>query len=208
MKQILIWGASGHAKTILSHMDYARHKVIAFIDTNEELSSFNGVPVYNCLEEFLEKGFSKPLYFIISIGGDKGIDRIDIHDRLMEKGFKPLTFIHPTAWVDRTAILMEGAQVLGMAAVSAEVVIGAQTIINTNATVDHETIIGSGCHVMPAATISGCCTINDFCTIGSNATILPRLFICKESVIGAGAVVTKSILKKGIFVGIPAREVD
>jgi len=41
-------------------------------------------------------------------------------------------------------------------------------------------------------------------SIGSNATILP-VDICDNVVIGAGAVVTKSITKPGIYAGNPAR---
>jgi acetyltransferase-like isoleucine patch superfamily enzyme len=41
-------------------------------------------------------------------------------------------------------------------------------------------------------------------SIGSNATILP-VSICDGVVIGAGAVVTKSITQKGIYVGNPAK---
>jgi acetyltransferase-like isoleucine patch superfamily enzyme len=41
-------------------------------------------------------------------------------------------------------------------------------------------------------------------SIGSNATILP-VDICNRVVIGAGAVVTKSITKPGIYVGNPAK---
>ena len=40
--------------------------------------------------------------------------------------------------------------------------------------------------------------------IGSNATILP-VNINNNIVIGAGAVVTKNLLKKGIYVGNPAK---
>jgi len=41
-------------------------------------------------------------------------------------------------------------------------------------------------------------------SIGSNATILP-VRICDDVVIGAGSVVTKDILKSGIYAGNPAR---
>lgn len=41
-------------------------------------------------------------------------------------------------------------------------------------------------------------------SIGSNATILP-VDVCDRVVIGAGAVVTKSITKPGIYVGNPAK---
>ena len=42
-------------------------------------------------------------------------------------------------------------------------------------------------------------------SIGSNATILP-VKICDDVVIGAGSVVTKDILEKGIYAGNPAKK--
>jgi acetyltransferase-like isoleucine patch superfamily enzyme len=47
-------------------------------------------------------------------------------------------------------------------------------------------------------------TIGKNVSIGSNATILP-VTICNDVIIGAGAVVTKSITKPGVYVGNPAR---
>lgn len=41
-------------------------------------------------------------------------------------------------------------------------------------------------------------------SIGSNATILP-VEICDNAVIGAGAVVTKNIVKPGVYAGNPAK---
>ncbi|MBA4198258.1 MAG: UDP-3-O-(3-hydroxymyristoyl)glucosamine N-acyltransferase [Chitinophaga sp.] len=46
--------------------------------------------------------------------------------------------------------------------------------------------------------------IGNHVSIGSNATILP-VEICDHVVIGAGAVVTKSITKPGIYAGNPAK---
>ena len=48
-------------------------------------------------------------------------------------------------------------------------------------------------------------TIGHHVSIGSNATILP-VDICAHVVIGAGAVVTKSITEPGTYVGNPARK--
>jgi len=45
--------------------------------------------------------------------------------------------------------------------------------------------------------------IGDHVSIGSNATILP-VSICDDVVIGAGSVVTKDIVKPGIYAGNPA----
>ena len=50
-------------------------------------------------------------------------------------------------------------------------------------------------------------TIGNNVSIGSNATILP-VSICDGVVIGAGAVVTKDIQKKGMYVGNPAKRLN
>ena len=47
-------------------------------------------------------------------------------------------------------------------------------------------------------------TVGHRVSIGSNATILP-VMICDDVVIGAGAVVTKNILRPGVYAGNPAR---
>lgn len=46
--------------------------------------------------------------------------------------------------------------------------------------------------------------LGNFVSVGSNVTILP-VEICDHVVIGAGAVVTKSISKSGFYAGNPAR---
>lgn len=49
-------------------------------------------------------------------------------------------------------------------------------------------------------------TIGDRVSVGSNATLLP-VTIAPDTVIGAGAVVTKDITEPGVYVGIPARRI-
>ena len=60
---------------------------------------------------------------------------------------------------------------------------------------------------MGSAAIAGMVQIDNYATIGTNSTILPRLKIGEGAIIGAGAVVTKSVPPYKIVVGVPAREV-
>ena len=50
-------------------------------------------------------------------------------------------------------------------------------------------------------------TIGNHVSIGSNATILP-VNICNNTVIGAGAVVTKDITEPGVYAGNPAKKIN
>jgi acetyltransferase-like isoleucine patch superfamily enzyme len=102
-----------------------------------------------------------------------------------------------------------------------DVTIGARTRIQSHAFVCELVTIGDDCFIA-----HGVMFINDLfelggpakgrkdlwrstkignkVSIGSNATILP-VTICDNVVIGAGAVVTKSIDKPGVYAGNPAR---
>lgn len=205
-KSLIIWGASGHALAISSYLKQNDCHLEAMIDENSKIKDFNGVSVFNSLADL--KKIYKNLnhyYFLIAIGGDKGHERIRIHKLLIKEKMTPYIFVHPYSWVDSSANLEDGVQIMGMAAVSAYASIGKQTIINTNATVDHETEIGDGSHIMPSAAVAGCCQIGNNCTIGSNATILPRIKIVDDVYIGAGAVVLEDILEPGKYVGVPAK---
>lgn len=101
-----------------------------------------------------------------------------------------------------------------------DVTIGARTRIQSHTFICSLVTIGEGCfiahgvmfindlfeHGGPAAKPEGWkgTTIGNNVSIGSNATILP-VTICDDVVIGAGAVVTKTIDKPGIYAGNPAR---
>jgi sugar O-acyltransferase (sialic acid O-acetyltransferase NeuD family) len=224
MKEAIVWGASGHAKVLRPVIEKAGFHIGAMIDRNSNATPIiPGCPVFSSLEDLVLRqpkeaksdfvtilrqallGTDEKTYFAIAIGGDRGKDRLEIHRRLTTHGFFPITIVHPKAWVAETAQLGEGAQVLGMAAVSEEAKIGRQSIVNTNASVDHECMIGEGCHIMPGATLAGCVTVGDFCTIGSNATVFPRVRIGSGAFVGAGSVVTKDVPENTVVIGAPAR---
>jgi serine acetyltransferase len=56
--------------------------------------------------------------------------------------------------------------------------------------------------------ISGNVTMGSGVFVGTGAVVLERLSICDNAIIGAGAVVTKSILEPGVYVGVPAKKLN
>ena len=105
--------------------------------------------------------------------------------------------------------------------IQSDVTIGQRTKIQSHSFVCSKVIIGDHCFVGhgvmfindlfenggPAggdASKWRSTTIGNHVSIGSNSTILP-VSICDRAVIGAGAVVTKDIVKPGIYAGNPAR---
>jgi sugar O-acyltransferase (sialic acid O-acetyltransferase NeuD family) len=209
LKKAIVWGSSGHAKVLRPIIEKSAFRIVAMIDRDPAaVSIIPGCPVFHSLEDLLQASLweqRENISFAVAIGGDRGKDRIDIHRKLVSRGFLPMKLVHAKAWVADTVQLGDGAQVLGMAAISEEARIGRQTIVNTNASIDHECVIGEGCHVMPGATVAGCVVVGDFCTIGSNATVFPRVRIGACAVVGAGSVVIQNIPENAVAIGVPAR---
>ena len=207
-RQVLIWGCAGQAKVVNSILAARGDEIACFCDRNPAVASLlPKVPIFHREAELLDwlQAVDGPVFFVAAIGGSNGSERLGVHRYLLELGLQPLNVVHEAAFVDASVTLGEGTQVCAMAAISVDVRIGDQCIVNTNATVDHECIVESGVHVMPGATVAGQVHIGPEAAIGSNATVLPRVRIGRNATIGAGAVVTRDVAAGAIAIGVPAR---
>ena len=69
----------------------------------------------------------------------------------------------------------------------------------------HDAVLEDFVTIAPRAVILGRVKVNECVYIGANSTILPDLEIGKNSIVGAGAVVTKNVPADTIAMGVPAR---
>jgi acetyltransferase-like isoleucine patch superfamily enzyme len=97
---------------------------------------------------------------------------------------------------------------LAGAIVAEEAVLGRQCIINTRASVDHECILEDGVELAPAATFCGLVHAERHAWICAGATVLPRIRIGQDAIVGAGAVVTQDVPAGQTVVGVPARAIQ
>jgi sugar O-acyltransferase (sialic acid O-acetyltransferase NeuD family) len=205
---LVLWGASGHAKVLAECADRLGYRVVALFDNDPSVSSpLEGVAVHGGWDGFLRWRQSRqgPVSFLVAIGGQKGADRLEIHERLERAGLVPVSIVHPTAFVAGNAAVDLGCQVLANAAVGVEARLGRQTIVNTSASVDHECVLGAGVHIAPGATLTGCVTVGDRSLVGAGAVVLPRVRIGRDVIIGAGSVVVRDVPDGTTVAGNPAR---
>ena len=83
--------------------------------------------------------------------------------------------------------------------------LGRFTLINLNCTVGHDVRMGDFCSLMPSVNLGGEVTLEDAVYIGTGANILPGISIGKNSIVGAGAVVTKDVPPNTTVKGVPAK---
>jgi sugar O-acyltransferase (sialic acid O-acetyltransferase NeuD family) len=207
--KIILWGGTGQAKVVRPIIDYFGSEVIAVFDDTLNLTSpFNDVPIYHGWNGFLDWIKDKnrnEIGFCIAIGNPHGLVRLKLHTELIKEGLKPITLAHPSAIIEKNAVIGEGTQIMAGAIIQAEAKIGRQCIINTKASVDHECILSDGCEIAPGATLCGSIFLGTNVWIGAGATVLPRIKINENSIVGAGALVNKDIEENTTVVGVPVK---
>jgi sugar O-acyltransferase (sialic acid O-acetyltransferase NeuD family) len=211
--QIILWGGTGQAKIARPIIEHYGSKVVAVFDDTPTLQPpFPDVPLYVGWLGFQEwyKGYPRrceDVGFCITIGNPHGRVRIRFHERLIAEGLQPVTVAHPSAQIASNASIGEGCQLMAGAIINPEARLGRQCIINTKASVDHECVLDDGVEVAPGATLCGIAYLETNVWICAGATVLPRIKIGADAIVGAGAVVTHDIPPRVTVVGVPARRI-
>jgi sugar O-acyltransferase (sialic acid O-acetyltransferase NeuD family) len=207
--QIVFWGARGHARVLRELCDTAGYRLVALFDNDRSCSSpFPDVTVHHGRDGFRkwrEGCMSETVDCLVAIGGARGRDRVALQRFMAEWGLRPSVAIHASAFVAADATLGAGSQILAQAAICSGAAIGEACIVNTKASVDHDCRLGDGVHLAPGVTLAGCVSVGEATLIGPAAVVLPRLRIGANSIVGAGAVVTRDLPDHVVAYGNPAR---
>jgi sugar O-acyltransferase (sialic acid O-acetyltransferase NeuD family) len=211
MKQLIVWGSSGHAKVLNEFINYEGFKIAILVDNNTNAKSvIKNVPIIIGISEFKKwlsvNSKSDNFYGAVAIGGEKGRERLNILEIFLTNGIKLPNLIHPKSYIAKDISLGFSNQILANSTVGTNVKIGNGVIINTSASIDHECIINNGVHIGPGAVLAGCIEVGECSFIGTGAVILPKLKIGKNVIVGAGSVVTKDIPDETKVIGNPAKK--
>jgi sugar O-acyltransferase (sialic acid O-acetyltransferase NeuD family) len=209
MKKIAIIGAGGFAREILALInDINRHKsqykIVGFIDVNKE-QNIHGYPIIGTDEEVNQT--KEPIALVIAVGEPR-MKRL-----IREKYNNPLicfpTLIHPSVMIgDNGSVRFgEGCIVCAGSILTTDIHIDNFVTINLMCTVGHDTVIKEYASFMPTCNISGEVIVNHGVYVGTGAKIINQVEIGENTIVGAGAVVAKSLPANCTAVGIPAKPI-
>lgn len=117
--------------------------------------------------------------------------------------------IHPSVIYDRRYVTFGiGNIICSGVSITTNIKINNFVHINLNSTVGHDTIIEDYVTISPAVNISGNVHLEEKVYLGTNSTIIEKINIKKNIIIGAGCVVVKDLLDAGTYVGIPAKKLE
>jgi sugar O-acyltransferase (sialic acid O-acetyltransferase NeuD family) len=193
---LVLLGAGGHAKVVLSlarAAGFALHGVCDPALARQGVAQWRGVPVLGG-DEALDTLEPSTVALANGIGQlVQGTLRRNLYERLARQGFRFPALMHPHAWVDASAMLADGVQVMAGAVIQADCRVGENTIVNTHASLDHDCCIGAHVHIAPGACLCGTVSVGEGAFVGSGATVLPNLALGERTVVAAGATLARSL---------------
>jgi len=200
---ILIYGAGGHAKSVMEIvLQNNVHAIAGILDDDTRLK---GVRVFNIpvlgtralLPMLIAKGVKLAA---IGVGGIIDINiRVEIFKLLERAGFSFPFLVHPRATVEPSAKISDGAQVFANAYIGAEAVLKPRCMVNTNAVVSHDCEIGAYTHIAPGALLAGHVHVGERTLIGMGVTTTIGMRIGSGVRIGNGAIVLADVPDKMVI---------
>ena len=202
MEKIVIFGAGGHAMSVVDILlSSGDCKVLCMVTNEEPEGDIAGIPVVFENHYLVQSCTSA----VVAIGDNKIRKKLSV--KLEQKGFRLVNAVSPHSYVSDLAVLGVGVVVMPFSVVGPGTTIGDGSIINTRAGVDHDCIIGSYTHIAPGSTICGFVVIGDCSFICAGATVIDKIKIGSYCTVGAGAVVIRSLTDNKTVVGVPAKEI-
>lgn len=208
-KKVVIIGAVGTALNIKDQLQSCNSgaEVIGFVfDTLPIGTLIQGIPVVcgtNDLKEFAER--EKDIQFIFSLYHPNKIkERGAFLQKYKIESKRFFSFVHPNAFVSKTAELGVGTIVFSGCSVMNHVKIGNHCILNSNAVIEHDTIIENHNFISAGCIIGSNARIGEYNFFGLNSTVRENVSL-KHVIVGMGSVVLKDY-ENSTIVGNPAKK--
>lgn len=208
MKDIVIVGAGGFGREVKTLIDDINrqeptYKFRGYYDDGYKAKTLiNGFEVLGGVSD-LNKIASK-LNVAIAVGNPRV--KKSIVERLTNMNLSFPILIHPSVLKSQDQITIgNGSIICAGNILTCNIKIEDFVILNLMCTVGHDVTIKRYSSFMPSVNISGEVQIQEGVYVGTGAKIINQLKIGENTIIGAGAVVSKSLPANCTAVGIPAK---
>ncbi|WP_104992102.1 acetyltransferase [Deinococcus sp. NW-56] len=202
MTELLIVGAGGFGREVLTYAQDMELKVSGFLDENAGALQNFGLPV-GVIGTLSEHRFAEGERVIVAVGDP--LVRRKLARQVVAQGGQLFTLIHPTAYVARNALVEAGCIICPFAMVGAHSHVGWNTAINTYASVGHDARIGAHTVFSPYSVVNGHVTLGEAVFLGTHASVTPGKTVGLNSKISAGSVVSRTVEVGSLVSGNPAK---
>lgn len=206
-KRLRIIGSGDLGKLIAIHAESSGFEVEGFYDDTIEPYTIiqNGKQILGSINSLFNSKPEEGVQYILGIGYKHFDFRELLFDKLSKQEYKFATIMHPSSYIDPTAIIESGSVIFPRVTIDAGVQIKHNVLINTASTIAHDSIINPHTFIAPSVAIAGFVSIGKKCMLGINCTIIDNINLGDNIIIGANSLVIDSISKTGTYVGSPVR---
>ena len=210
MEKIVIVGAGGFGREVKMLIDQInqienKYEFLGYYDDGIlQRTAVNYNEVLGSVADLANVDYK--INVVVAIGSP------DVKRKIVEKLINPHlnfpTLIHPSVIIgDEFVSIGKGCIICAGNVITCNITIKDFVILNLQCTVGHDTMIHSFASFMPSVNISGEVIIYEEVYVGTGAKIINQLEIGFQTIVGAGAVVSKSLPEKCTAVGIPAKPI-
>ena len=207
MIRLAIIGAGDLALQIEDHALQNEFKIIGFFDDYKKKGDeFGTVIILGGLQD-VYKNFQNGLFshVIIAIGYKHLIFKEKISEQLKQVGIPFISVISKNSIINPSANIKPGCFILPGCIIDKNVQIGVNSILNCGCILSHDSIIKKNSFLGPGVILAGFASIGEACFIGMGSKIIDSVLIDNNIRTGAGTLVIKNLVKKGLYLGTPAK---
>jgi sugar O-acyltransferase (sialic acid O-acetyltransferase NeuD family) len=194
--RLLIYGGGGHCKALIDIIRTVdRYQIAGILDDGLPTSTdLMGVPVLgtgNLAKSLFQRGIHLAVNAVGGIGDYA--QRLHVFEQLQALGFEFPPVAHPTAYVEPSATLAPGCQLLAFAYVGSDCRVGFGSLINAHTILSHDVVLGQIVNLSPGAMLAGAVEIGDYSQVGMGVTINLHNKVGSRCRIGNGATVKSDV---------------
>ncbi|AEH00892.1 acetyltransferase [Lacinutrix sp. 5H-3-7-4] len=210
IEKIAIIGAGGFGREVKCLIDdintkEKQYEIIGFFDDNIKVGEFvNGLKNLGPIASINDIDYN----LNVALGIGVPIIKKKLISSINNSNIKFPNLIHPNVIKSNDHVVLgEGNIICAGNIITCNINIRDFVTLNLSCTVGHDTTIKNYSSFMPSVNISGEVVIEENVYVGTGAKIINNLTIGESTIVGAGAVVSKTLPGNCTAVGIPAKPI-
>jgi len=179
----------------------SKYDVVAFTADEKYIKSdtFCGLPLIGFKDIVLTHPPEEYKMFIALSYSRMNKDRAEKYYKAKELGYDLISYVSRKCTFLTEIPVGDNCFILEDNTIQPFVRIGNNVTLWSGNHIGHESVIEDHCNITSHVVISGHVHIHSYCFIGVNATIRDSITIAQGTLIGAGAVIMKDTVEKGVY---------
>jgi sugar O-acyltransferase (sialic acid O-acetyltransferase NeuD family) len=208
MKNIIIIGGGNQAHYTIDIIEKeAKYNIVGIIDSIHDIGSEKfGYKILGRQEDIIQITKQYQVYGgLITIGDNWGRYKISNQILSLIPNFKFVNAIHPSVIIGNNVKIGIGVTAMAGVIFNPRSIIGNFTFFATGAQIEHDCVISDFASISAGSLTGGHVKLGKFSALTLGVTVLDRLEIGENTVVGAGSLVLKNLPDNVLVYGNPAK---